>query len=161
MAEFRSLVSMLYARAIEVEDVPADDPAAGAAQPGNDGAADALECATGDLLRDVRLFHARVHEAVETAAESLTAELALTVLGRELELRPADIRAIVRRILRRYAAEQPLRVRAHPDDAAGLACELPVTADESLRRGDAVVELRAGSLDASLTTRLDWVLGRE
>jgi len=107
-----------------------------------------------ELMREVRLFYARVVEAVEAAVETLVADIAVDVLGRELLLAPCDIEAIVDRALARFTSEQPLRVRVHPDDAVLLQCAVPVVADERLRAGDAVVELREGSVDASLGVRL-------
>lgn len=110
-----------------------------------------------DVLRDLRLFHARITEAVEEAVETLTGDIAAAVLGRELLLAPADVEAIVDRALQRFACEQPLRVRVHPSDA-GMTCALPVLSDARLRPGDAVIELRGGSVDASLGVRLAAVL---
>lgn len=107
-----------------------------------------------ELVRDVRLFHARVIEAVDAAVERIVADIAADVLARELLLAPADIDAIVDRALRRFAAEEPLRVRVHPDDAARLHCGVPVIGDPSLRCADAILELREGSVDASLGVRL-------
>ncbi|MHB8592013.1 MAG: FliH/SctL family protein, partial [Vulcanimicrobiaceae bacterium] len=60
------------------------------------------------------------------------------------------------RALARYFAEEPLRVRVHPDDAAALRdAPIAVEADPRLRRGDAAVDLRNGTVDASLGVRLD------
>lgn len=111
-----------------------------------------------DLARDVRLFHARLAEAVESAAERLLCDIACDVLARELQLAAVDIERIVDRALERYFTEQPVRIRVHPADAEGLRCALPVVADPLLSRGDAVVELRDGCVDASLGIRLDTVL---
>jgi flagellar biosynthesis/type III secretory pathway protein FliH len=107
-----------------------------------------------ELARDVRLFHARVIEAVEAAVETLVNDIAAEVLGRELALAPVDIERIVDRVLQRFAEEEPLRVRVHADDAARVTCGVPVVADPRLRPGDAVIELRGGSVDASLGVRL-------
>lgn len=112
-----------------------------------------------DLVRDVRLFRARVIEATEAAVETLLEDIAADVLARELRLEPADIETIVNRALERFAAEEPLRVRVHAEDAVRIRCGVPVVADARLRRGDAVIELRSGSLDVSLGVRLDSILG--
>jgi seryl-tRNA synthetase len=117
-----------------------------------------LEDAESGLLRDVRLFHASVIEGVEAAIETITGDIAAGVLGRELQLAPADIDAIVDRALQRYLADEPLRVRVHPDEAVGLSCGVPVVGDERLRYGDAVIELRCGSVDATLGVRFASVL---
>jgi flagellar biosynthesis/type III secretory pathway protein FliH len=42
----------------------------------------------------------------------------------------------------------------HAEDASRLNCGVPVAADMRLRRGDAVIELRNGCVDASLGVRL-------
>ena len=107
-----------------------------------------------ELAREVRMFHARVIEAVEAAVETLVNDIAADVLGRELAIEPVEIEAIVDRALQRFASEEPLRVRVHPDDVVRVACGLPVVADARLRAGDAVIELRNGSVDASLGIRL-------
>lgn len=153
---FRSLAATLLAARTPAPDEPAlelveeDDTIAAQDDHGDDEPDDdELE-----LAREVRLFHARVIEAVEAAVETLVADIAADVLGRELLLEPADIEAIVDRALQRFAAEEPLRVRVHAEDASRLNCGVPVAADMRLRRGDAVIELRNGSVDASLGVRL-------
>ena len=110
------------------------------------------------VLRDVRIFHARIAEAVEEAVETLVQDIAAQVLGRELELTRANIAAITERALERFAAEEPLRVRAHPNEVEHLDCVVPVVADDALRLGDVVVELRTGTVDATLGARLDAVM---
>ena len=109
-----------------------------------------------ELLREVRLFRARVAEAVDLAIATLLQDIAADVVGRELELAPVAIERIVDRALARYLAEEPLRIRVHPDDAAALReAPIAVEADPRLRRGDAAVDLRNGTVDASLGVRLD------
>ena len=108
--------------------------------------------------REVRLFLARVAEAIESATDMLRNDIAAEVVGRELQLAPADLRAIVERALRRYSLETPVRVRVHPDDLDAVAGEFSTIADTELRRGDAVLELHNGTIDASLGVRLDSVL---
>jgi Flagellar assembly protein FliH len=111
-----------------------------------------------ELLRDVRLFHARIIEAVEAAVETLVADIAADVLGRELLLEAADIESIVDAALQRFSSEEPLRIRVNADDVSRVRCSVPVVADDRLRRGDAVLELRGGSVDASLGVRLASVI---
>ena len=114
------------------------------------------EAESAELLREVRLFRARVAEAVDLAAATLLQDIAADVVGRELELAPVAIERIVDRALARYLAEEPLRIRVHPDDAAALReAPIAVEADPRLRRGDAAVDLRNGTVDASLGVRLD------
>jgi flagellar biosynthesis/type III secretory pathway protein FliH len=105
------------------------------------------------LGKDVRLFHARVIEAVEAAVETLLEDIAAEIVGRELELQPVHIGAIVDRALQRLAGEEPLRVRVHADDAARVRCGVPVVEDAHLRPGDAVIELRDGITDLTLGAR--------
>lgn len=142
--EFRSLAQMLAPPCeappleIAVEDESAEAEAA--------------------LLREVRLFRANVAERVDAAVETLLRDIACDVLARELRIGPAEIDAIVLRALERYFSEEPLRVHVHPADAPRVTCDIPVIADETLREGDAVIELRDGAIDASLGVRLDAVL---
>jgi len=111
-----------------------------------------------EAARAARLFCARIGEAVEGAVETLLEDIASEVLARELRLAPADIDAIVSRVLQRFIAEEPVRVRVHPDEAALVRCAVPVAADAALKRGDAVLDLRSGSVEASLGVRLESVL---
>lgn len=117
-----------------------------------------LAAAEVDLVRDVRLFHARITEAVETAVELVTADIAAEIVARELQLAPADIERIVDRALQRFVSEEPLRVRVHPGEAEGVRCGIPIVADAALARGDAIVELRDGRVDARLGVRLACLL---
>lgn len=153
---FRSLAATLLAARTPAADEPALEIVEALLEkpeefdePAGDPADDDLE-----LARDVRLFHARVIEAVEAAVETLVTDIAADVLGRELALAPVDIEAIVDRVLQRFADEEPLRVRVHAEDAASMKCAIPVVTDMRLRPGDAVIELRDGSVDASLGVRL-------
>ena len=145
--EFRSLAEMLR----EPRDA---QPAAQAEPPEEEGARDDESVAA----REIRLFMARVGEAIESATEMLRNDIAAEVVGRELQLAPSDVRAIVERTLKRYSLETPVRVRVHPGDLAALDGVFPAVADAQLRRGDAVLELRDGTIDASLGVRLDAVL---
>lgn len=144
---FRSLAELLR----EPRD---PQPVAQAGAPEEDGARDGDRIAA----REVRLFMARVAEAIESATEMLRNDIAAEIVGRELQLAPADLSAIVERTVRRYSLEAPVRVRVHPGDLSALDGALPAVADAQLRRGDAVLELRDGTIDASLGVRLDSVL---
>lgn len=152
---FRSLASTLLAARTPAPDEPAFEIVEELLEPHDDHVDDPQDTEDElELAREVRLFHARVIEAVEAAVEALVADIAADVLGRELLLEPVDIERIVDRALQRFAAEEPLRVRVHAEDAARLGCGLPVVTDMRLRPGDAVIELRNGSIDASLGVRL-------
>lgn len=158
---FRSLASTLLAARTPAPGEPALEIVQDLLEPVDDEIDDAREDQDEDeleLLREVRLFHARVIEAVEAAVETLVTDIAADVLGRELVLQPAEIETIVDRALQRFADEEPLRVRVHADDAPRLNGALPVVLDVGLRPGDAVIELRNGSVDASLGVRLAAVV---
>ncbi len=111
-----------------------------------------------ELVRQVRLFRACVIEGVEAAVETIVQDIATDVLGRELQLAPVDIEHITEKALQRYLVDEPVRVRVHPDEAASISCGVPVAADERLRAGDVLIELRCGSVDATLGVRLAGVL---
>jgi flagellar biosynthesis/type III secretory pathway protein FliH len=142
--EFRALGSLLLERArpdvvVETPTFDVDPPAC-------------------DPNGEIRLFHAHVKEAVESAVQRLLNDIAADVLGRELLLAPAEIDAIVDRALRLFESECPVRVRLNAEDAAAAKLALPIAVDRELRRGDAVIELECGSVDASLGVRLATVL---
>lgn len=120
---------------------------------------EACECA--GALASVRRFHAALADALDFALDELLRDVACDVLARELTIAPADVVAIAARALARYAAESPVRLRAHPDEIACLTgMNVPVTADSELRRGDVAIDLRAGTIDASLGARLLCALER-
>jgi len=108
---------------------------------------------------DIRLFRARVAEALESALEGLCRDLASEVLARELMLRPVDARAICEALIDRYAREVPVAIRVHPHECQTLnGFDVPIVADERLRRGDVMLDVVGGTLNASLAVRLDQVL---
>ncbi|MDQ6933578.1 MAG: flagellar assembly protein FliH [Candidatus Eremiobacteraeota bacterium] len=110
---------------------------------------------------DIRLFRARVAEALECALDGLYRDLASEVFARELMLRPVDVRAVCNAVIERYAREVPVAVRAHPDDCSVLdGFDVPVISDQRLRLGDVILQVANGSLDASLGVRLEHILRR-
>ena len=114
-----------------------------------------------ELCSQIRRFRAALDDALEMRLEELLADIAAGVLARELELAPCAIRAIVDRGRSRMEEACPLRVRVHPSEVASFPdYDLPVAGDPSLRRGDAQIDLRAGTIDASLGVRLENVLVR-
>jgi flagellar biosynthesis/type III secretory pathway protein FliH len=111
-----------------------------------------------EAIAAVRRFRAAVADAVDVTVAGLLRDIAATVLARELELEPADVRAIVAREMHR-ATEGVTCVRVHPEEAHALGgCDFAVVPDEALRRGDALLEVRAGTIDSSLGVRLAAVL---
>jgi len=112
-----------------------------------------------DLVAEIRRFRARLAEASDLLQERLARELAWAVLGRELMLGPCEMQSLVESALERIAPQRPLEVRLHPDDAQRCAIDgLAVIADEQVRRGDALLMLHTGTLDAGLGVRLDALL---
>ena len=112
-----------------------------------------------DALSAARRFRAALDDALETAVETLLRDVAASVIARELELAPADVRAIVAAARERYRLEEPVRVRVHPEEVAALReLDLCVAADPALRRGDVEIDVRDGTIDATLGARLERVL---
>jgi flagellar biosynthesis/type III secretory pathway protein FliH len=117
---------------------------------------------TAALLGEIRRFRAAVADAFEFEVEELLRDLAGSVLARELQLAPADVRAVVERARSRYARERVLAVRAHPAEVESLAAlGVEVLPDAQLRGGDVIIDLQSGTIDLSLGVRLDAVLARE
>ena len=112
-----------------------------------------------EAIAEVKRFRAAVADAVDVAVDALLCDIAASVLARELEVAPANLREIVARACRRHANEPAVRVRAHPDEIAQLAeSGNDTVADRALRRGDALLEVRAGTIDLTLGARLAAVL---
>jgi hypothetical protein len=110
-------------------------------------------------LRDVRLFRAALADAFDATRALLLRELAVSVLARELTLAPADMERIATRTLEQVYGDEPMCVRANANEVAALASlSLPVREDGALRAGDVVIELRYGTIDASMGVRLAQVL---
>ena len=132
------------ARLVEIEQVRAAEHAAAVA---------ALTAAAADL----RTATAHACARIEEQASDLAWELTRALLGHELGTGGVDV---ARRVLNVLPAEPMVAVRLHPDDlptAAELAKQgLPLVADPSLERGDALVE----SLDHVLDLRLGPALER-
>lgn len=114
---------------------------------------------TRDASAEVRRFRAAVRDAVDVAIRALLCDVAAEVLARELELAPANLEAIVERARARHEDEGIVCVRVHPDEVAQLAgVDVDVVADAHVRRGDALLQVRSGTIDASLGARLADVL---
>ena len=114
-----------------------------------------------EALAAFRRFHAALADALDAALHDLLREIACDVLARELALQPADVAAIAANVLERFAAEEPLRIRVHPGDLRLLPpLTVATLADPGLRRGDVIVEVRSGTIDATLGARLEAVLAR-
>jgi hypothetical protein len=110
------------------------------------------------LVRDARLFRARLADAFDVALARLLHECAVAVLARELALAPADLAAIVQRV----RDDVPIvRVRCAEVDADALRRafgDAGIVVDSALHCGDLEFELAGGVLDARLGMRLGCVL---
>ena len=126
---------------------PPDEPPEAAAQ----AQEQEVEC-----VRSIRLFRAALADALAIAVENLLKAIAEDVLGRELRIAPPDLVSIVAEALRRFAVGDVLSLRAHPADLAALAeFGLESVADDALTPGDVIFILRSGSIDLSVSTRLE------
>jgi flagellar biosynthesis/type III secretory pathway protein FliH len=120
-----------------------------------------LRVAVLDALAAARRFHGALADALEFNLERLLRTIASEVLGRELALAAAEIRSIAAAALARYAADVPVRLRAHPHEIEVLAAlNVAVVADPSLERGDFALEVRTGTIEATLAARAQWALER-
>jgi flagellar biosynthesis/type III secretory pathway protein FliH len=107
----------------------------------------------------VRRFRAALADALDVAVQQLLAEIAENVVARELTLAGADVAAVVAKTRERFLNERVLRVRVHPRDRNALCgLEIDVVLDENLSPGDVIAELRSGTIDLRLRTRLEEAL---
>jgi hypothetical protein len=111
------------------------------------------------LLDALALARLAALEAYDRAAPRLLAALAQTVLGRELELAPADLRTLVAHLRRDFATAEPVAVLLAPGEAGCRIDGLPVRADPALCAGDIVLEVRDGEIDARFALRRTGALG--
>ncbi len=109
-----------------------------------------------EVLREVRLFRARLADALTAATDVLVRELATAVLGRELHQSPADVAALAAAILAEHPAATPVVVRHAPGEIVALG--IPALADDTLAPGDLVLGFANGEVDARLGVRLAVVL---
>lgn len=110
-------------------------------------------------LGAARRFHAGLRDALEMALEECLQRIAQDVLARELRLAPADVGEIVKAALDSCTAQDLLSIRAHPADLEALrAFDLELVGDCSLRQGDIVLVLRSGTIDLTLSARLEAAL---
>jgi flagellar biosynthesis/type III secretory pathway protein FliH len=109
-------------------------------------------------IREARRFRARLADALDARLARLLAAIASEILMREVRTSPADLAALVARIVDEQAAP-PLQVRVSAADRDALAaCAIDVVEDRSLEPGDAIVTFAAGEIDARLGVRLAAVL---
>ena len=112
-----------------------------------------------EALGAARRFRAGVRDALDVAVAQSLQRVARDVLGRELQLAPADVSAIVNAALEASHAENVLAIRANPADLDALrAFDLELIGDEALRPGDIELVLRSGTIDLRLASRLNAAL---
>lgn len=112
------------------------------------------------------LLHFRA-AAVEVLLE-LTGAVAERLVGREFERDPAEVGRHVAHCLQRLPPNGPLKLRLHPQDREALLRRTPrpewltedegrlrLLADESLGRGECVVESERGRVDGRRAASLD------
>ena len=107
------------------------------------------------VFSSIRRFRAGIADALDAAVQRLLEEVAENVVARELQIAPPDITAIVAKARERATAERVITVRVHPAQRKALATlNLDVHEDERLQPADVVVELRSGTIDLRLRTRI-------
>jgi flagellar biosynthesis/type III secretory pathway protein FliH len=111
-----------------------------------------------DFIEEVALLRLRALEVFERARERLLERFADEVLARELQMQPADISAVARRLLAEFADDPPLTFLVAPADAARLSVDMTVRVDASLSPGDIVVAFSAGSIESPLRLRASAIL---
>lgn len=112
-----------------------------------------------EALSEVRRFRAALADAAELMREWIARDIACDVLARELLLADADIAAIAARAVEGSMAYAPVALIVHPDDVErASACGIAVEAGDALRRGDALVRVACGTIDATLGARLEALL---
>jgi flagellar biosynthesis/type III secretory pathway protein FliH len=103
----------------------------------------------------VRRFRAGLADALDAAVQRAMERIASDVLARELQIAPVELAAIVAKARERLFDERVLAVRVHPTQRDALASlHLEAHLDERLAPGDVVLELRSGTIDLLLRTRL-------
>jgi flagellar assembly protein FliH len=116
----------------------------------------ALRFATEQVAAIARPLLAEADSALAAAA----IDLAEAIIGRELDDTESSAKTAVRRAMSVVAVDDVLGVRLHPDDLAVISADsaetpgLQLIADASLNRGDAVLEVPDGSVDARISTAL-------
>ncbi|HTV91110.1 MAG TPA: FliH/SctL family protein [Verrucomicrobiae bacterium] len=116
------------------------------------------EEAIADVVSRARRFRAMLADALDRTLNDLLRDIAAEVVGRELHAAPADLQRIVQRALERAAHELPVAVRVHPSQLGLLRLDVPVVADANLRSNDACIDVRSGTIDATLGVRIEHVL---
>ena len=130
------------------------------------GAEDEVRAAIERLAKsigDLGEYRSRLYQQAEVDAVRLSIAIARRILRRELTVDPAAIEGLVRTALERLQAQEPCRVRVHPDHVPalraatkrmGMGAKVEVLADATQELGAAVFEMSRGNLDASIDSQL-------
>jgi flagellar assembly protein FliH len=114
-------------------------------------------------IEELAALRPRLREQAERDVVRLAVAIARRVVRRELAIDPQAITGLVKAAIEQLAAEERIRVRIHPEDAAavrsslaqaGRADSVEVTGDAGLERGSVIFETERGNLDASAETQL-------
>lgn len=117
----------------------------------------ALEAASREVAQTSELVLADADQALIAAA----VELAQSIIGRELASDESSARAALSRALSSVDQSIVLDVRLNPVDLAVLSANqiasahVNLVADPALDRGDAVVDVPSGRVDARISSALD------
>jgi flagellar assembly protein FliH len=130
------------------------------------GAEDGVRAAIERLAKsisDLGEYRSHIYQQAEVDAVRLSIAIARRILRRELTVDPAAIEGLVRTALERLQAQDPCRVRVHPDhvpalhaaiERMGMSAKVEVLADPAQELGAAVFEMTRGNLDASIDSQL-------
>ncbi len=130
------------------------------------GAEDEVRAAIERLAKsigDLAEYRSHLYQQAEVDAVRLSVAIARRILRRELTVDPAAIEGLVRTALERLQAQDPCRVRVHPDhvpalratiERMGMSARVEILADPARELGAAVFEMARGNLDASIDSQL-------
>ena len=130
------------------------------------GAADEVRATIERLAKsigDLGEYRSHLYQQAEVDAVRLSIAIARRILRRELTVDPSAIEGLVRTALERLQAQDPCRVRIHPDhvpalraaiERMGMSAKVEVLADAAQELGAAVFEMSRGNLDASIDSQL-------
>jgi flagellar assembly protein FliH len=144
------------AEALEVAALAAQEQRSTASREAMSSALGALRSATEQACAIRRVVLAEADSALAVAA----IDLAEAIVGRELDDSENSAKAAVHRAMSVVAADEVLAVRLHPEDLAVINADgaappgLQLVSDDSLDRGDAVLEVSDGVVDARISTAL-------
>ena len=120
----------------------------------------AIDFAHADVVHELALMRLAAMEAFEGLAHRALRLLASDVLFRELALAPADVEALAKRAVERFAEHAPVAIAISAADAERVRLPLPVRVDPALCAGDLVVDVCDGAFESHFSFRLEDALRR-